>query len=453
MSPHSLLDGHDNRTICVVGTGYVGMAGLIGFAELGHHVRGYDVDGYRIARLREGCPPYSEPGIEASLMRHLSTRRLTVFDDLEEAVEGCRYVVLAVGTPAQKDGSTDLSALLVAIEALAEIRYSRRPVFVIRSTIPPGTSGDIARRVAKVADVLYVPEFLREGSAIRDFLNPDRIVVGTDRREIAERFAALFSPATRPVLITSWQDAELIKYCSNAFLALKISFANEVARLCDALGGTVDDVLRGVGADRRIGSECFRPGLGFGGPCLEKDIRSIENVADQLGVTHELFSATLRVNRLQPQYVISILESELGTSFGKTIGVWGLAFKPGTDDVRNSLALLVVNELVKRGARCRIFDPAVKAATLPPNTELMSSALAAAEADALVVLTDWAEFAAVDPIAVRTRLRKPIVVDGRNVLDRGAYLAAGVRYRGVGRPGITLTDADDLPEPLFADFV
>jgi UDPglucose 6-dehydrogenase len=421
------------RPVCIVGTGYVGMACTLGLADLGWRIHGYDILPERVERLRRGIPPCREPGIAESLREHIDAERIHFFTDMESAARDAQVVIVAVGTPAREDGSADLNALWKAIEQLSLVRFATWPTIVIRSTDPPGTCDALAANVETWADLIYAPEFLREGSAVRDFLNPDRIIVGAEHPAVGVGYVQLLEQLQKPVVFTSRCNAELIKSCSNAFLALKISFANEVANMCDALGATSDDVLRGIGYDQRIGSEFLRPGIGFGGPCFEKDVKSMAHVAGQYGLGRELFSATLRVNDAQPHRILKILEGELTTLADTTIGIWGLAFKAGTDDIRDSLALRIVEELGRRGARMIVYDPAVPLAPLPLGSRLVHSALAATHADALMVLTEWPEFARIDPLAYAANLSRRIVVDGRNVLDPSRVAAAGLTYRGVGR--------------------
>ncbi|MDB5039619.1 MAG: UDP-glucose dehydrogenase [Candidatus Eremiobacteraeota bacterium] len=418
---------------CIVGTGYVGMACVIGLAELGHSVHGYDVQLDRIERLRHGLTPYREAGIETLLRKHLAKGSVAFFDTLEAAATDAAIIVVAVGTPSRDDGSADLSAIETAIDALAALEFRRRPTIVIRSTVPPGTCDRFSERIERWGDLVYAPEFLREGSAVPDFLNPDRIVVGASTPGAAVPYVRLFEALQRPVLFTSRVNAELIKCCSNAFLALKISYANEVANLCDALYAGADDVLRGIGYDRRIGGDFLNPGIGFGGPCFEKDVKSIHHVAGQFQTGRELFSATLNVNASQPIRVVDVLEAELGDLAGREIGVWGLAFKSGTDDIRDSLAFRILDDLGRRGARVLAFDPAVPVAPLQNHCRLVPSALDAASADALLVLTEWPMFAQIDPHEYAPLVRQGLVIDGRNVLDAHRVINAGLRYRGVGR--------------------
>jgi UDPglucose 6-dehydrogenase len=420
--------------ICVVGTGYVGMASVVGFASLGWKVVGYDIAPDRIEKLKRGITPYREDGIEEMLREHLAAGKVRFEDSLASAARDCDVIVIAVGTPARDDGSADLSAINDVVTELGRLHLESYPTIVLRSTVPPGTSDRVAGEMHDWASLVYAPEFLREGSAVSDFLNPDRIVVGADSAASALPYVRLFESLQRPVVFTTRCNAELIKSCSNAFLALKISFANEVANLCDATGAVVDDVLRGIGYDRRIGGAFLSPGIGFGGPCFEKDVKSMEYVANQRNAGSQLFAATLRVNEAQPKRVVSQLENACGGLDGLEIGVWGLAFKAGTDDVRDSIALVIINDLSRRGVRTVVYDPAIHVAQLPAGSRLASSALEALDADALLVLTEWPEFARVDPRIVKERLRRPIVVDGRNVLDAERYREEGVFYQGVGRP-------------------
>lgn len=420
--------------ICIIGTGYVGMASAIGLAELGCTVVGYDIDPARVAGLQRGEAPYREAQVDTLLARHLRRGRLRFTADHTDAVRGASLILVSVGTPARPDGAADLSALWACVEALRRSDLSACEAVVIRSTIPPGTCDAIAAALAGRAEVIYAPEFLREGSAIADFLAPDRIVVGGDRLAALVAYAKLFEPLDAPVVLTTRRNAELMKVAANVFLAMKISFANEIANLCDALGADADDVLRGVGADRRIGAAFLAPGIGFGGPCFEKDCLSLRAIAEHSRTPAELVGATLRTNESQPRRIVATAAEELGGLEGRRIAVWGLTFKAGTDDVRDSLAMRIVAELGERGATVRAHDPAVRAVTLPRQATLHAHPLDALDgADALLVLTEWPEFGRIAPHAIAAALRAGLVVDGRNVLDGERLAQAGLRYRGVGR--------------------
>ena len=420
--------------VCIIGTGYVGMASAVGLAELGWKVVGYDIIPERVAGLRSGVTPYRESGIEEALRRHLESGQLDFTFDHDEAVRNASLIVISVGTPAAANGSADLRALRACAAALRRAPLREGAVVAIRSTVPPGTSDEIAALLRGHAEVIYAPEFLREGSAVRDFLNPDRTVVGASSIPAAVAYVRLFEALQAPVVITTRCNAELIKVASNSFLAMKITFANEIANLCDALGADADDVLRGVGRDRRIGGAFLAPGIGFGGPCFEKDLKNLQHVAAVRGIPAQLVTSTLRANEHQPRRVVELLEAELGTIAGARIGVWGLAFKAGTDDVRDSLALRIVDELSKRGATVAVYDPAVGAAPLPERCAFAKTALGAIDGgDALLVLTEWECFRDIAPDAIARALRGSVVIDGRNVLDADRVAANGLRYRGIGR--------------------
>lgn len=427
------------KNICIVGTGYVGMASAIGFAELGHRVTGYDISIERIRALQQGITPYREAGIEEPLARHLQSGRIRFYETLEPAVAQADFVIIAVGTPAREDGSADLSAVGASIEALSR-EAPAHTVLVLRSTVPAGTTEEFAQRSGR--KFVYAPEFLREGSALVDFLNPDRIVVGSDTAAAAAEYASLLASLEKPVIATSYRNAELIKAFSNAFLAMKISFANEVANLCDALGADARDVLVGIGHDRRIGTAFLMPGIGFGGPCFEKDVKSLNHVAGLVESGNELLAATLRVNDYQPKRIVDLLEEELGKPLaGVRVAVWGLTFKAGTDDVRDSIALRIVDDLIARGAIPHAYDPSIDKPQPEVKCDLAPTALAALTgAEALLILTEWPVFAEVSPWAIAGKLQGRVVVDGRNLLDPAAIAAVGLRYRGVGRRSSTARD-------------
>ena len=418
-------------TICIVGTGYVGMASAVGFASLGYRVLGYDILPERIRDLQCGITPYREAGIDDALRAHLESGAISFHQDLASAASDADFIILCVGTPASLDGSSDLSHVKSAVAAVARVRKSGS-VVVLRSTVPAGTTDILAEESG--IDFVYAPEFLREGTAVADFLEPDRIVVGSSTVATGARYAALLAALDKPVVVTSYKNAELIKGFSNAFLALKVSFANEVANMCDAVDADAHEVLAGVGHDRRIGTAFLRPGIGFGGPCFEKDVKSLHHTAGQQGVGRELLSATLRVNVNQPKRIVDILESELGGLNGARIGIWGLAFKAGTDDVRDSLALRIIADLDERGAKLTAYDPSVRSLADDSPCTLAANELAAIDgADALLVLTEWPQFLDVAPWAIASRLRRRVMVDGRNLFDPNAMADVGLRYRGVGR--------------------
>jgi UDPglucose 6-dehydrogenase len=422
------------RRTCIVGTGYVGLATALGLAELGWTVCGYDTIPERIDRLTCGVSPYREAGFEATLRKHLESGRIRFFCDIEQAVQHADLVILAVSTPARDNGTADLSALHDVVSRISAIDHALRPTLVIRSTVRPGTSDDMAERVESWADVVFAPEFLHEGSALSDFLNPDRIVVGAPSPGMAVPYLRLFERLQKPVVLTSRCNAELIKCCANAFLALKIGFASEVESLCEAVGATADDVLRGIGYDRRIGFEFLRPGVLLAGPSFDNDVKMMHSVADRLGSTRELVAAILRLNAAQPRRIVDALEQELGDLRGVRVGVWGFTLRAGTENASDSLALRILEDLSSRGATTIVYDPVVYVAPLPAHSAFAATALdATAAADALMVLMAWPEFAAIDPRRYAGSLRRGLVVDGVNVLDPERVTAAGLRYLGTGR--------------------
>ena len=419
--------------IAVIGTGYVGIASTIGFAEFGHTVSGYDILPERVQLLNRGRPPYHESGLTEALARHLQSAAVSFTSDLASAVEGASFILVAVGTPSRPDGSADLSSVEQVVTRLSELNLGGA-IVVLRSTVPAGTSDWFADVLGNKVDVVYAPEFLREGNAVGDFLNPDRVVVGARSSAAALRYLDLFAHLQRPSLVMSLRNAELAKGMSNAFLAMKISFANQVANLCDQLDGDALHVLAAVGSDRRIGEQFLHPGIGFGGPCFEKDLKSLIHLSTSIDADCDLLRATLEVNDRQPGRVVEILEAELGrTVRGLKVGVWGLTFKAGTDDVRDSLAVRVVEDLAMRGAEVTAYDPAFSDPNHSLPCRLASSALEAAESEALLVLTDWPQFRAVEPWTLAHRVRSGLIVDGRNVLDGDALASAGLTYRGIGR--------------------
>jgi UDPglucose 6-dehydrogenase len=422
------------KHVCIIGTGYVGMASAIGLAELGADVVGYDVLPERIAALQRGVAPYREAHIDDLLRENIRRGRMRFTASHADAVRGAGLILISVGTPMSDDGSADLRALWQCVAELAKSDLRACDAVVLRSTVPAGTSDEVAAVLRRHVPVIYAPEFLREGSAVTDFLAPDRTVVGGDDLDAVCAYARWFEPLGSPLMLTTRRNAELIKAASNAFLAMKVTFANEIANLCDALGADADDVLRGVGYDRRIGSAFLMPGIGFGGPCFEKDLKSLRRIAEQSNVPFRLGDATLAANAYQPQRIVEMVAEEVPSLHGATVAVWGLAFKAGTDDLRDSIALRIVEDLTSRGAIVRAFDPAIRAAPLPAGATFAPTAVAAAEgADVLLVLTEWPEFTRISPATIGNAIGNGIIIDGRNVLDAQRMWAAGLRYRGLGR--------------------
>ncbi len=408
--------------------------------ELGHEVALLEIDGERVARLQRGECPFYEPGIDDLLRRHLD-RSLRVTTDMDQALRRAEVLIVCVGTPQSASGAPDLRALWKLLGDLRKRRPAGPLTVVLKSTVPPGTNRRAQSRLGPGFTVVSNPEFLREGTAIHDFFHPDRIVVGAASPAAARQVADLYRGIDAPVISTGWEEAELIKYASNAFLAVKLSFANEVAALADGLGADVLAVLKGVGLDRRIGGHFLNPGPGYGGSCLPKDLAGLLWTARRRRVRLDLLPAARRANERQRRRVLA----KLGPVAGRRIAVWGLAFKAGTDDVRESPALAIIPALLAEGARVAAHDPearhtfaaALAAAGpdgLPAGLELADDPWSAAHgADALLVLTEWPAYAAASPAEIRTALAGDLVVDARNLFDPDAMAAAGLRHIGVGR--------------------
>lgn len=435
--------------VVVIGAGYVGLVTAAFLAELGHCVTCVERHEGRLETLKSGGIPIHEPGLQPIVEKAVADGLLAFSDDMD-AVYGADVVYLAVGTPPREDGSTDLSQIDDAAAQVAA-RIAPTGVVVIKSTVPVGT-GDRVQAVLEAANpneptaaVVSNPEFLREGTAVYDARFPDRVVIGANEPWAGDIVEALYAGLRTRVVRTTRRSSELIKYTANAFLATRISFANTIAQLCDTKGAVVDDVMLGAGLDKRVGTSFFVPGLGFGGSCFPKDVASLIHEGRESGIGMDLLESVVSVNDQLPRAFVRRMEEELGSLRGRTIGVLGLAFKGDTDDVRESRALLLIEALVARGATVRAYDPE---ATKNARRELdgidvtfcRSALSAATDADAVVVATDWQDFARIDPHRLASRMRGDIVFDGRNLLDADALASAGLDYVGVGRPTVR-TDA------------
>jgi UDPglucose 6-dehydrogenase len=429
--------------ICVVGTGYVGLVTGACLADFGMDVVCVDKDAEKIAALQKGEVPIYEPGLEEVISRNERTGRLRFTTDLKGAVEEALAIFIAVGTPPNADGSPDLTFVRQVAEQIAE-HMNGYKVVVTKSTVPTGT-GRMIEQVIRAKNgkhefsVASNPEFLREGSAVSDFLRPDRIVIGAgDARAIGilkEIYSPLYLIET-PFVITDVESAELIKYASNGFLAVRISFINEIARLCELMGADVHDVARGMGLDRRIGSKFLHPGPGFGGSCFPKDTAAAADLARQYGYTFQIIEATMRVNAETKARMVEKIAALAGPLAGKTAAVLGLSFKPETDDIRESPALAIVSDLKKAGVHVRAFDPAAMPNTqaIHPDLTYARDAYHCAEgADFLVIATEWNTFRALDLARLSRVMRSKTMVDLRNVYDPAEIRAAGWAYAGVGR--------------------
>jgi len=430
--------------IAMIGTGYVGLVSGACFADFGHRVTCVDKDASKIERLNAGVMPIWEPGLEALVKSNAERGRLTFTTDVAAAVTDAEAVFIAVGTPARRgDGHADLTYVFEAIRELAQF-IKPGTVVVTKSTVPVGT-GDRIEAILKEEGVEGVsvasnPEFLREGAAIADFKHPDRIIVGAGDDRAQDVLREIYRPLflnRAPILITGRRTAELTKYAANAFLAVKISFINEIADLCEAVDADVQDVARGIGLDNRIGPKFLHAGPGYGGSCFPKDTVALLQTADNAGVEQRIVATTVSVNDDRKGRMVDRVERALGGDVaGKRVGILGLAFKPNTDDMREAPSIPIVKGLVERGAKVAAFDPVARHQAEPmlPGIEFADDAYAAADgADALVIVTEWDEFRALDLERIAASLKGKILVDLRNVYDRGEAEAAGLTYYGVGR--------------------
>jgi len=432
--------------IGVIGTGYVGLVTAAGFAELGSDVWCIDIDAGKIERLRRGEIPIYEPGLAEAIDRHRN--RLHFSTDIRDAIQSARLLFVAVGTPPTPSGDADLSAVHAVVDALPA---SDRHALVMKSTVPVGTGTTIQRTFADQGKqgLGYVscPEFLKEGSALADFLMPDRVVVGDDGGWAGDAVAALYAPLSAPLLRTDIASAEMVKLASNAFLATKISFVNEIANVCEQTGADVVEVTRGMGMDARIGRGFLQAGIGYGGSCFPKDVTALKQLAGNSGYHFQLLSAVIEVNALQKRRVIGKLQKHLGSLVGRQITLLGLAFKPNTDDMREASALVLAARLQAEGATVRAYDPVAsdQARRLLHGVALHDNALDAIQgADAVVLVTEWPEFSQLDWHHAATLMRGTTVIDGRNALDPHTITAAGLTYDGIGRqnqPARTLATA------------
>ncbi|MGQ9599820.1 MAG: UDP-glucose dehydrogenase family protein [Anaerolineae bacterium] len=429
------------RKISVIGVGYVGLTTGTCFADLGHQVTCVDVDEAKIEKLRTGIMPIYEPGLEEMVRRNAHAGRLSFTTSYEDGLAEAEFVFIAVGTPQGSGGEADLKYVRAAAQSIAAAM--KQPLIIVnKSTVPIGTGdwvADIIRRYQPEPipfSVVSNPEFLREGSAINDFMHPDRIVLGSLDSEAAAQVAQLYLSLRAPIMITDLRTAEMIKYASNAFLATRISFINEIASVCEALGADVKEVAIGMGYDKRIGPDFLDAGIGFGGSCFPKDVQALAHMAAVHGCHPQLLRAVLEINRDQRRQVIHKLREVLGTLDEQVIGVLGLAFKPNTDDMREAPAVEIIHLLQSEGARIRAYDPVamVNAPLYLHDVVLCENAYEVARgADALVVATEWNEFKHLSLPRLKELMRKPIIVDGRNIYDPGQMKALGFIYRGMGR--------------------
>jgi UDPglucose 6-dehydrogenase len=427
--------------ICVIGVGYVGLVTGACLADLGNRVVCLDVVQEKIEKLKKGVLPIFEPGLEEIVRRNAEAGRLEFTTSYDEGLREAEFVYIAVGTPSGNEGEADLSYVAAAAEQVAR-RLAQPLILVNKSTVPIGTGDWVADIVHehRADDVEFAvvsnPEFLREGSAVYDFTNPDRIVLGSTNRQAAERVAELYAPLQTRSIITDLRTAEMIKYASNTFLATKISFINEMANICEAVGADVLEVARGMGSDKRIGPAFLSAGLGWGGSCFPKDVKALAHIAAMHGCHPQMLRAVTEINYDQRKRVIIKLRDVLGSLRGKTVGVLGLSFKPNTDDMRDAPAVEIIHYLQNEGAQVRAYDPVAVASAqkILKNVVYSETPYAVAEgADALILVTEWNEFKQLDMQRVVRSMRQPVLFDTRNVYDPGKMKALGFIYRGIGR--------------------
>lgn len=430
------------RKICVIGTGYVGLVTGTCFADLGNQVTCLDIAQDKIEKLQRGEMPIYEPGLEELVARNVAGKRLTFTTRYLDAVPGAEFIFIAVGTPSGVDGEADLQYVRMAAESIADV-MTNYTIIINKSTVPVGTGDSVAEILRERGkqpgidfDVVSNPEFLREGSAVYDFQQPDRVVLGSTNRAAAETVAQLYLPLRCSIMITDLRTAEMIKYASNAFLATRISFINEIAAICEKLGADVKEVAAGMGMDKRIGRAFLDAGVGYGGSCFPKDVKALTWMAEINGCHPQMLRAVMEINRDQRRQVVTKLRELLGALRGKTIAVWGVAFKPNTDDVRESPALDIVHILQTEGAQIRAYDPvaADNARKISHGITFCESAYSAVEgANALVLVTEWNEFKNLDFDRVVASMKQHILIDGRNVYEPERMQAFGFIYRGIGR--------------------
>jgi UDPglucose 6-dehydrogenase len=430
------------KQICVIGVGYVGLVTGACFSDLGNKVIALDVNEQRIENLKKGIMPIYEPGLEELVRRNVNAGRLSFTTDYAEALKGTEFAFIAVGTPSGVNGEADLQYVAAAARTIAE-KMTAPLVIINKSTVPIGTGdwvADIVKRSQpKPIDfsVVSCPEFLREGSAIGDFTQPHRTVIGSFDREAANKVAQLHLPLRAPIVITDLRTAEMIKYASNAFLATKISFINEIAEICEAYRADVKEVAAGMGYDARIGRHFLDAGLGWGGSCFPKDVLALAYMAEEKGLDPRILNTVTEVNYDRRKSAVRWTEELLGGSLkGKTIGLLGLAFKPNTDDMRDAPSIDIAQELNAAGSSVRGYDPVAMdvARGILPAVEMYNDPYELAKGcDALIVVTEWNEFKQLDLEKIKSLLKQPVVMDGRNIYDPATMKAMGFKYRAIGR--------------------
>ncbi len=429
--------------ICVIGSGYVGLVTAAVFSDLGNEVECVDIDGAKVEKLNAGKMPIYEPGLEEIVARNVKQNRLSFSTEVDAAVTRSEIIFICVGTPAMENGQTDLSYVTAAAKTIAGSLNGYK-IVVNKSTVPVGT-GDLVRRVITEAhgnsgrdfDVVSNPEFLREGQAIADALKPDRIIVGAPSKKVAMKLLELYATLGAPIIITDVQSAELIKYASNAFLAMKISFINQVADICEEAGANIIDVSKALGLDKRIGGMFLNAGLGYGGSCFPKDVLSLIHSSGELGIDFGLLKEVVNVNNNRIDRFVGKIHNRFPEMKDRVIGILGLAFKPETDDMRDAKSIAIINSLVSVGAKIKAYDPVAmdSARSILPDITYCQSPYETAEgADAIVIVTEWRAFQQLDLEKIRGLMKTPVIFDGRNMYNPERKRSFGFEYYSVGRP-------------------
>lgn len=450
--------------VSVVGTGYVGLVTGVCFSEFGDNVTCIDKDADKIAKLKKAIPPIYEPGLEELIRRNAKEKRLHFTTSLEEGVKHADIIFVAVGTPTGENDLPNMHALNSVIEALAQL-VEDNAVIVIKSTVPVGTTRRMRERIKELNPSLHFtmasnPEFLREGSAIDDFMKPDRVVIGVDSPIAKDVLSRLYAPINLggyPLFTTNFESAELVKYASNSLLATKVAFINEMADICEKSGANIRDVSKGIGLDKRIGPKFLQPGPGYGGSCFPKDTLALAAIAKQLDAPTRIVESVIQSNHTRKQQMVGKILSAIGESAAnKTIAILGLTFKPGTDDMRDSPALEIIPGLQEAGAKLRIFDPQgmENAKTMLSGTHITwckNAYDALLDTDAAVILTEWNEFRSLDLSKIKLTMHTPLIIDLRNIYKRHDVMVAGFTYHSIGRASVTpetenITDASPVDE-------
>jgi UDPglucose 6-dehydrogenase len=433
-----------NMKIAVLGTGYVGLSTGVCLSEIGHHVICIDINEQKITNLRKGISPIYEPGIEGLLVSNMAAGRLQFTTSIQEGLNNAEIIIIAVGTPQGDDGAADLSYLEQAAKDISKY-VATSTIIVIKSTVPVGTNEYIKKIIEAECgfsvQMVSNPEFLRQGSAIHDTMNPDRIIIGSDHKTAAEKIRVMYLPLNAPIIITDIRSAEMIKYASNAFLATKISYINEISNLCEVVGANVEDVAYGLGKDKRIGEAFLQAGIGYGGSCFPKDVKALLHTSSQYQVNFSMLKETIAINDKQQRLLVKKAVKRFGDLTGKKIAMLGLSFKPDTDDMREAPSIKIAHSLTNMGAEVVAYDPVAinNAKVVLGDIVTYASSVdeAISQADALMIVTEWKEFLQLDFASVVKKMNHPIIFDGRNCLEEEQLSACeSVEYYSIGRPAI-----------------